>query len=228
MSVRCNDLERILRDADPVEMKALEEHAAICAACAEELRAWKSLSLAAREMHDEWESPALWHRIESSLSAAAQHAPPPSRRWNWLTAWTWSPLSWQTAAATVLLAALTAGGAWIFIHRSPAPTPRDLSLMTDSTLREVERAEAEYEQAIEKLAARAKPQLDNASTPLLANYREKLLVLDSAIAELRVEAGRNPGNAHLRNQLLAMYQQKQQTLGEILVEDSGAAGREKR
>jgi hypothetical protein len=50
----------------------------------------------------------------------------------------------------------------------------------------------------------------------MASYREKLLVLDSAIADLRVQAGENPSNAHLRYQLLAMYQEKQQTLRDVL------------
>ena len=71
-------------------------------------------------------------------------------------------------------------------------------------------------QAIDKLAVDAKPQLDNPETPLLANYREKLQVLDSALEDLRAQAGQNPSNAHLRYQLLAMYQEKQRTLEEIL------------
>jgi len=53
---------------------------------------------------------------------------------------------------------------------------------------------------------------------LLASYREKLLVLDSAISNLREQAGMNPSNAHLRRQLLAMYQEKQQTLEDVLEE----------
>jgi len=68
----------------------------------------------------------------------------------------------------------------------------------------------------DKLAADARPQLDNPETPLLANYREKLQVLDSAIDDLRAQAGQNPSNAHLRNQLLAMYQEKQRTLEDVL------------
>jgi hypothetical protein len=83
-------------------------------------------------------------------------------------------------------------------------------------LKEVESAETAYERAIDKLAAETKPQLDNPATPLLANYHEKLLVLDSAIDDLRVQAGLNPSNAHLRYQLLAMYQEKQHTLEEVL------------
>jgi len=70
--------------------------------------------------------------------------------------------------------------------------------------------------AIDKLAAEAKPQLDNSVTPLLVNYHEKLLVLDSAIADLRAQARMNPSNAQLRHQLLAMYQEKQHTLEEVL------------
>jgi hypothetical protein len=50
----------------------------------------------------------------------------------------------------------------------------------------------------------------------MANYREKLLVLDSAIADLKSQAGINPANGHLRRQLLAMYQEKQDTLEQIL------------
>jgi len=80
----------------------------------------------------------------------------------------------------------------------------------------VERTEREYMKAIDKLAADAKPQLDSPSSPLLASYREKLVVLDSAIDELRAEAAQNPSNAHLRYQLLAMYQEKQQTLQDVL------------
>jgi hypothetical protein len=41
-------------------------------------------------------------------------------------------------------------------------------------------------------------------------------VLDSAIADLHAQAGLNPSNAQLRYQLLAMYQEKQRTLEEVL------------
>jgi hypothetical protein len=70
--------------------------------------------------------------------------------------------------------------------------------------------------AIDQLAVDAKPQLEPPGSPLMASYKEKLVVLDSAINELREQAGRNPSNAHLRHQLLAMYQEKQQTLQEVL------------
>jgi hypothetical protein len=104
----------------------------------------------------------------------------------------------------------------LYLHPPRNGQPGDQSLLKSQALKEVESAETTYVKAIDKLAAEAKAQLDNPATPLLANYHEKLLVLDSAIAELRAQAGMNPSNAQLRHQLLAMYQEKQHTLEEVL------------
>jgi hypothetical protein len=105
---------------------------------------------------------------------------------------------------------------WIILRQPRYPASSDPSLLKSQALVEVESAETAYVKAIDKLAAEAKPQLDTPATPLLANYREKLQVLDSAIADLRAQAGLNPSNAQLRSQLLAMYQEKQQTLEEVM------------
>ena len=113
---------------------------------------------------------------------------------------------------------LTVSAGWIYLHPTKPVPGRDQSLLKSPALAEVERTQAAYEQAIDKLAADAKPQLENPAGPLQASYREKLLVLDSAINDLRAQAGMNPSNAHLRQQLLAMYQEKQQTLEDILEE----------
>jgi hypothetical protein len=125
-------------------------------------------------------------------------------------------------AATVALAALTVTSAWMLMRRTPTGpvTPEaERRLLTDKTLQETETAEAAYVQSIEKLAALAQPKLANANTPLLANYREKLLVLDTAIADCRRQTEGNKYNAHLRRELTAMYQEKQRTLEEVLRED---------
>jgi len=53
-------------------------------------------------------------------------------------------------------------------------------------------------------------------------------VLDSAIDELRAGPVKITGNAHLRRQLLAMYQEKQSTLEEILVDRFAVTQKRKR
>ena len=82
-------------------------------------------------------------------------------------------------------------------------------LMTEQALSDVESAEAAYLASIEKLSLLARPRLEDPNSPQAAGYREKLMLLDSAIAEIRAEADRNRFNTHLRKELLAMYREKQ-------------------
>ena len=125
-------------------------------------------------------------------------------------------MQWQTAAAALLLVALTASAIWFMASLRTRPGPDNQALLNDRAVNDVERAEAVYERAIDKLDARARPQLQNSSAPLMANYREKLLVLDSAIADLKSQASINPANGHVRRELLAMYHEKQDTLEQVL------------
>ena len=218
MNVTCNDRDSIFEDGTPAQWAALEEHAATCAACAEELRAWKSLSVAASQLRDYAPSPSLWPRIENALATGAAKQHRSSSWWDRSFVWLGFNLSWQFAAAAGFALLLLVSGGWLYRNQSkqPSTTASQNPLLRNKALGEVERAEAAYVQAIDKLAVDAKPQLDNPDTPLLANYREKLQVLDSAIEDLRAQTGQNPSNAHLRYQLLAMYQEKQRTLEEIL------------
>src|ERR1700722_504952 len=222
MNVTCSDRDSIFEDGTPAQWAALETHAANCAACAEEVRAWKALSVAAAEMRDYSLSPALWSRIETALAANAAPVNAPS--WHEkLSAWLGFSLSWQLAAVSAFAVLLLVSGGLIYKHQTVTPTAtkpvtsaQQDSLLKSKALGDAEKEETAYVQAIDKLAADAKPQLDKPETSLMANYREKLQVLDSAIDDLRAQAGQNPSNAHLRYQLLAMYQEKQKTLEDVL------------
>jgi hypothetical protein len=218
MNVTCNDRDSIFEDGTPGQWAALEAHAATCAVCAEELRAWKSLSLAAAQLRDYEPSPSLWPRIESALAANAPDSNKSSSWWHRSSAWLGFGLSWQLATAGAFALLLLVSGGWLYRTqtRHSTTSASQNPLLHSKALGEVERAEAAYVQAIDKLDMEAKSQLDNPDTPLLANYREKLQVLDSAIDDLRAQTGMNPSNAHLRYQLLAMYQEKQRTLEEVL------------
>jgi len=217
MNVTCSDRDRIFEDGTSAEWTALEAHAVSCPLCAEEVRAWKSLSIAAKELREYSDSPSLWPRIERALAEEAARKAQAAERKRWLLFLPSFSPAWQTVLAGALALALAiSGGGWLIFHAPGQKTESDKSLLQSSALKEVESAEAAYERAIDKLAAEAKPQLENPATPLLANYQEKLQVLDSAISDLRAQAGMNPSNAQLRHELLAMYQEKQRTLEEVL------------
>jgi hypothetical protein len=218
MNVNCSDRDRIFEDGTPAEWTALETHAASCPLCSEEVRAWKSLSVAAKELRDYSDSPSFWPRIERALAEEAIRNTQRAERKRWFSSLlpSFSP-AWQTALAGAFVLSLAIFLGWLVTRPPFEPYQlHDQSLLKSAALKEVESAESAYEKAIDKLAADAKPQLDSPATPLLANYHEKLLVLDSAISDLRAQAGMNPSNAQLRYQLLAMYQEKQHTLEEVL------------
>lgn len=150
-----------------------------------------------------WDSPELWPRIAGSLEVErGRRAPASSRGLRW------------TLGLAASLALLMVPSAWL-VWKSQTQTP---ALLTDQAMLEVQSAERLYAQSIDKLAAQAGSRIANPPTALAASYKEKLLVLDSAIASLRAEADRNPYNHHIRRELLALYREKQQTLEELIDE----------
>jgi hypothetical protein len=216
MNITCQERERVFLDGTPEEWAALEVHAETCTQCGEELRAWKNLSVAAQEMREEAESPVLWSRIDASLKEQAAVGATTDSFWQRVKNWKPLSIGWQTALAGAMVLTLAVSGGYVYTHQGTVPPADSVSLLKSPALREVEKSERVYEQAIEHLEAEAKTPLQSADSPLVASYREKLMILDGAIDELRVQAGQNPSNAHLRRQLLAMYQEKQQTLQDVL------------
>ena len=214
VNITCEDRERILRDGTPAEWAVLEAHSTNCAPCAVELEAWKMLSTAAQELRDYADSPAGWKPIEAALAEQAARKPWYGEWWAGFSVWE----NVQVAAAAGLLVVLIGFGGWLYMCEPKTRPMGNQSLLKGQALKEVERSEAAYVEAISKLAQETKGQPETDNTGLMSSYREKLMMLDSAIDDLREQAEQNPSNSHLRYQLLAMYQEKQRTLEEILEE----------
>jgi len=198
----------------------LERHASECAQCAPRLALWLGIAEAAPSLRKDWESPDLFRRIEAAIEREGGPRPGeapaagPRRRF-----------AWAPAAAIAALVVLSIVGVRVFREgagrepfssRSPARPP----LLTDQALSEVEVAEAAYLESIDKLSKLAGPRLRDSTSPWTAAYREKLLLLDSEIAEMRGEIERNRFNTHLRRELLAIYKEKQRTLQDLMKGES--------
>ncbi len=222
MNANCANREDILREQEPAAMNALAQHAEACGECARQLQAWHAISRAARQMQKSWESPELWPRIRQALAEQDQRAPEESKRT--LTGlWENFGRQWQAAAALLVLVVLTVSGVWIVLRDNAGPaatrTPEEeRRLLSEQAARKVEEAEAAYVRSIDELAKLAEPKLERSASPLLASYREKLVLIDSAIAELQSSIEQNLWNAHLRRELLSLYQDKQRTLEAVLQE----------
>lgn len=218
MKIECKDLPYVLRHEEPELLKALEVHTETCAPCREQFKIWKEISLTAGQLRQEWESPGLWPRIHQALAAESQGSKS-TRSWNSLMS------SWQVPAAVLALILIAISGVWVVLRNSETAPVTDnrvdqrQPLLTEQALRDIESAEAAYIQSIEKLSAVVEPRVQQASSPLLISYREKLMLIDAAISECRANIERNRFNAHLRQELLSVYREKQDTLQQVLRED---------
>ena len=214
MTFACPDLEAALRDEEPGALEAARSHAQRCPACREALAVWDGIAAAAPGLRRQWPSPGLWPRIQKALAEQSRRREHPALGRSRLV----RRLSLAMAAGLVL--AVGARVAFRGLGGSAAPPYAAGRFLTQQTLRDVERSEAEYIASIERLARLAEPRLQSSTSPLLARYGEKLRLLDAAIADCRAEIDRNRFNTHLRRELLAIYQEKQQTLRRLMEEDT--------
>ena len=216
MKAGCRDLERALSTGEPELLAAVEEHAKDCAACASELGEWRAIAAAAPALRKSWPSPELWPQIRQSLAEESQRpaAAPAGGAWRRLL----------PATAIVALFAIATVGLWVFRDsggREPLATPWQTTkdpLLTERAVEDVEDAEETYLASIENLSRLAEPRLASSTSPVMLNYREKLALLDSAIADLQSGIEQNRYNTHLRRELLAAYREKQQTLQNLMKE----------
>lgn len=215
MKATCADIERALSEGEPELFAAFEAHAHACNRCAAELAGWRKMAEAAPSLCKTWETPELWPAIHQRLAEESQS---PARR----APRSW--LRWLPAAAMAALFGIAAAGLLVFRNsggRDPLvahwQTTKD-PILADTAANEVDEAEKSYVESIEKLSRLAEPRLLAASTPIALNYRERLAVLDSAIADLRSSIEQNRYNTHLRRELLTVYREKQKTLQDLMKE----------
>ena len=161
------------------------------------------ISAAARTMHATWSSDSLLPRIQRAIDA--EH-----RRERFQL--------WQLAAAVTILAALAALG-W-YAQRRVRENEFNQAILQRSALDQVERAERDHVAAIDRMEKLAEPKLEQSVSPLMVSYKEKLMLLDDAIADCRTAIRTNRQNANLRRQLLSIYTEKQRTLQDVLREEA--------
>jgi hypothetical protein len=195
MTIRCEQLDDLLLDGGELAMATAARHAATCASCAETLATWNDISSTARSMKTTWQNDLLLPRIQRAVK-------PKSR-------------IWSVAAAAVLTFGIGAS-TWYGIRDASLDARFDQDILRVSALDDVEKAEQAHVAAIQRLETVAESKLENDGSPLMASYREKLLLLDDAIAECEEQIRQNRGNAHLRKELLAIYTEKQKTLSVIV------------
>ena len=188
----------------------------------------EQLSRVARSLHREWDTPDLWARIAVGMGEDETTSPVRLKPDTTVSRWKYPTSAvWRLAAAAAVLVTLGSVTwlAWPRVDRTPAPgdvAATEERLLTDDAVAEIERAEAQYVRAIDELTRLTKPKLESADSPLIVSLRERLMTIDAAIDEYQMEIDRNRFNAHLRQQLLWIYQEKRRTLEQVQESDRNA------
>jgi hypothetical protein len=181
----------------------------------------EEISAAAQSLKKSWDSPELWPRIHRGLESGPQ-GPPTERAGFFEDLFGSLAANWRPALAGTVLFGLATAGLIVFRGSGGRDPYTDRwgskPLLNERAADEVDRAEATYVASIEKLSTLAGPRLSSTTEPGLVNYREKLALLDGAIADLKSNIDQNRFNTHLRQELLAIYREKQRTLQDILQE----------
>lgn len=230
MNFECKDLDYVLRRQEPESLEALEAHVEDCAVCREQLQLWNEMSAAATYMKKSWDSPELWPRIHQALISEMQEGTlrrerfPSKHKVEFLSQLEALLANWRAATAALALLVISLSSAWVLLRTpaspsTPEPPLSEKQLLTEQTLREVESAEAAYLRSIEKLSKLVQSRIEQPTSPLLLSYREKLTLIDAAIADCRANIAQNRFNTHLRMELLSMYQEKQRTLQALVKEE---------
>jgi len=198
MTITCERIDDLLFEGDAESLALAETHAAQCRSCREKLDAWNDISTTAKSMHVTWQNDMLWPPIQRSLKPS---------------------YAWMRIAAAIVVTVGIGASVWFAAHvRASHDKAFDQAILRTTALDDVERAEKAHVAAIDKLEKLAAPKLDEPQTPILVSYKEKLMLLDDAIAECQTNIDQNRHNAQVRKQLLAMYSEKQRTLQDVLRE----------
>lgn len=200
-------IDDLLLAGDDASMREAAEHARTCASCAETLAAWHDMSSTAHSLRANWQSDMLLPRIQKAMR---QESATSRRRY-------------LQIAAAILLTVGIGGGVWRVVEMKQDEQAFRRRILAESVLDQVEAAEKAHLAAIDQLEKVADPKLEDAHTPLMVSYKEKLVLIDDAIADCQANIDRNRQNAHLRRQLLSMYSEKQKTLQDVITESSNVS-----
>lgn len=188
----------------------VENHAAACASCRADMKDLKNLLEQARQLspgvspgHDLW--PGVLEEIEASRA----------KRWGTANR------SWLALAAVLALAVLLLP--LLFRQQAPAPGERVTAATTDPTVidtamlakADLARSEDRVLLVRRDLVEAIEIRRDLLGPEASKSVEESLLVLDQAVAELRLALEENPDDRRLRLLLAAKYQQEVRLLQRV-------------
>jgi len=191
----------------PPERTTLEAHLASCDACRTTLDELRRVVTNARALDDRPPTADLWPAVAARIGLSARvRARPAARRFSFTVP--------QLAAASVALALLSGGGAWLIGRRGAVPTPpvlvteRAPSLLNASAYPGDARFAAQVAD-LERAVARGRGRLDTATVRVID---KNLRIIDRAIRSAQSALAADPANSYLNLHLAQEMRRKLELL----------------
>jgi anti-sigma factor RsiW len=191
----------------PPERTTLEAHLGSCDACRTTLDELRRVVTNARALDDRPPTVDLWPAVAARIGLSAQvRARPVVRRFSFTVP--------QLAAASVVLALLSGGAAWLIGRRGAVPTPpvlvteRAPSLLNASAYPGDARFAAQVAD-LERAVARGRGQLDTATVRVI---ERNLRIIDRAIRSAQSALAADPANSYLNLHLAQEMRRKLELL----------------
>jgi hypothetical protein len=209
--MKCNTYQ--LYWGGKISEKEFRGHLESCDECREAYALDGLIEGEARKLPAPEVSPWLWTRIENELKREKEKSR--SIGLAEILSHIFSPkqhLVYKIAALLVM----SVGVSYLFFFRPTGTEPASMNFLTSSALSRVEEREKEYEQAIAELEKVTQSLVASADTDLLLLYRDKLETIDAQIERCKEALTHNTADAHIRRYLLTAYQDKKETLIELI------------
>jgi anti-sigma factor RsiW len=207
-------------DLDAAQQRALEAHAATCAACRTLTADLEAIRDAGHALERRMPSKDVWARIQLQIasepsfqkSAAERRAREAEEAARHAHHWNWPVL----AMAASLLLALVAGSLYVVnLSRTPAIAPKTAASgnatsgeLVQSIENELDQAAAHYEKAIAGLEQVANASDSPLDPELMTTLKANLGVIDQAINESRTALRAQPTNQLAQESLFEAFRRK--------------------
>jgi len=186
---------------------ALEVHLASCEGCRTTLEELRRVVTNARALDDRPPAADLWPAVAARIGLSSRSkARPVVRRFSFTVP--------QLAAASVVLALLSGGAAWLIVRRGTVPTPpvasaeRAPALLNASVYPGDARFDAQVAD-LERALARGRGRLDTATVRVI---ERNLRIIDRAIRSAQSALAADPANSYLNLHLAQEMRRKLELL----------------
>ena len=206
--MNCNKYDDYLKGS--LSESAFIAHSKTCAECQKSLAFEEALSEQIDTVHSHEPSATLWPKVRAQLIQERRNkiSVPFDYYFNQLKGRLRRP-AWQAGFVLGILVLLA-------VSLLTGKLDYSKKYLSDSALNRVEKKELAYEEAITDLERLASAELTSNETDLFLLYRDKIETLNAQIAQCKEALENNPYNVHIRRYLLAAYQEKKETLVEVL------------